>query len=714
MKPISLTLKNFMAYTDQEVDLSDITKAALVGENGSGKSSLIDAMTVALYGKGRGGSVDDYVRRGETEMSVEFVFELRGTRYRVVRTRGLQGRGKSSLEFAREEGGQWLPLTRDSIRETQQLIEETLGVDYDTLTAASFVLQGRADEFTRKPPGERKAVLAAALGLELWDRLQEAAKERLRGYQQNAEVCRQELDGISEQLSRRPELEAQAADIRRGIGELEKAVEAAEMSRRQAAHDVSAFEMKAAGLEDLRGRCAGLRHELDELDRDIAALGPKRERAQKILGRRDEIMRACDAEPRLKTELDALEAKADQERELRERLAEAKAALANWQREHESRRARAESALENARAKAALLEEVDCDRRDCRFLVDAFEARDSLERLTAELQVIRAEALPDAAREIRGVEAELGRLLYDPDQRRRLKEKLDAVAKWTRLRPELDQAEQTLRELDEQEKRLQQARGSKVQDLRELTRRLEELEDIGSRLGAARRRLEETEAELKRVQADLSGAQRELGQVEGQLSSLEALEKRRTKFETDLKVAEREVHLYQSLARRVFSRNGVPALLIEHAIPQIEADANDLLGRMTGGRLSVQLVTQRETKSGTISETLDIIITDELGERPYDMWSGAERWEVDISLRLAISRLMARRAGFPFETLIIDEGFGSLDEQTRARFGEVVEAIARDFSVLIVISHLYEIARFFPQSIGVTKTPWGSKVRVAA
>jgi len=714
MKPVSLTLRNFMAYSDQHVDLADITKAALVGDNGAGKSSLIDAMTVALYGKGRGGSVDDYVRRGETEMSVEFVFELRGARYRVVRTRGLQGRGKSSLEFAREEGGQWLPLTRDSIRETQRLIEETLGVDYDTLTAASFVLQGRADEFTRKPPGERKAVLAAALGLELWDRLQEAAKERLRGHQQNAEVCRRELESIGEQLSRRPELEARASDIRRRITECERAVEDSEMNRRQAAEDVTELEKKAAGLEDLRARRASLQGELDELEREIAALGPKRERARKILQRRDEILKACQAEPRLRAQLDALDAKADRERELREKLARAKAELAEWQRDHERRRARADSARENARAKAAILEEVDCDRRDCRFLVDAFEARDALDRLTAELQAIEDEKPPRVAEDIPAIEGELESLAYDPDQRRRLKEKLDAVAKWTRLRPELDQAEETLRELDEQEERLRQARGTKAQDLRELTRRLEELEDIGSRLRVARGRLEDAEAELKRVQADLSTAQRELGQVEGQLSSLEALEERRAKFESDLRVAEREVHLYQTLARRVFSRNGVPALILENAIPQIEADANDLLGRMTGGRLNLALVTQRETKAGTLSETLDIIITDELGERPYDMWSGAERWEVDISLRLAISRLLARRAGFPFETLIIDEGLGALDERTRARFGEAIEAIARDFSVLIMISHLSEITDFFPQRIEVRKRPEGSEVRVAA
>ena len=61
-----------------------------------------------------------------------------------------------------------------------------------------------------------------------------------------------------------------------------------------------------------------------------------------------------------------------------------------------------------------------------------------------------------------------------------------------------------------------------------------------------------------------------------------------------------------------------------HAIPEVEIEANELLSRMSDGRMSLRLETQREKVTGGVAETLDIVISDELGARAYEMYSGGE------------------------------------------------------------------------------------------
>ena len=94
MIPISLTLKNFMSYGDEPTTLpfAGLHVACLSGDNGNGKSALLDAMTYALWGKTRATGIggitdDDLIRLGSDEMEVRFEFELSGQAYRAVKKR---------------------------------------------------------------------------------------------------------------------------------------------------------------------------------------------------------------------------------------------------------------------------------------------------------------------------------------------------------------------------------------------------------------------------------------------------------------------------------------------------------------------------------------------------------------------------------------------------------------------------------------------------
>jgi exonuclease SbcC len=160
-------------------------------------------------------------------------------------------------------------------------------------------------------------------------------------------------------------------------------------------------------------------------------------------------------------------------------------------------------------------------------------------------------------------------------------------------------------------------------------------------------------------------------------------------------------------------RDGVQALLIEHALPDIEASANDLLERLTGGGMRVSFETQRQLKSRDATvETLDIHIQDGAGERPYENFSGGEQFRVNFAIRLALSQILAKRAGARLQTLVIDEGFGSQDPVGRQRLVEAINTIQDDFARILVITHIAELRDAFPARIQVEKDAHGSHIEI--
>lgn len=166
-----------------------------------------------------------------------------------------------------------------------------------------------------------------------------------------------------------------------------------------------------------------------------------------------------------------------------------------------------------------------------------------------------------------------------------------------------------------------------------------------------------------------------------------------------------------------FGKKGIPALLIEQALPELEDSANNTLGRLTNDRMSLRFRTQKEYSDSSReekNETLDILINDEYGTRSYELFSGGEAFRINFAIRLALSELLARRAGSRLQTLVIDEGFGSQDEEGRTRLIEAISTIQNDFEKILVITHLTELKDAFPSRIEVQKTMEGSSVEVFA
>jgi exonuclease SbcC len=285
--------------------------------------------------------------------------------------------------------------------------------------------------------------------------------------------------------------------------------------------------------------------------------------------------------------------------------------------------------------------------------------------------------------------------------------------------PDLEQYEEPMRKLAEADRLIDQEKESAATAetaSRELRLSLENddakklllLRALTSLPGVADA-LARAESEHNTLVTQQEHAQQAIGSVRGKLEHCAELEVRKKEREKLLTRAGKEEDIYRELAE-AFGKKGIQALLIETALPEIETEANRLLGRMTDNRMHVKIETQRETKKGDTVETLDINIADELGTRNYEMFSGGEAFRINFAIRIALSKLLARRAGAPLPTLIIDEGFGTQDNAGIERLRDAINSIQDDFDKIIVITHIEELRDAFPTRIEVTKTPEGSLI----
>ena len=203
------------------------------------------------------------------------------------------------------------------------------------------------------------------------------------------------------------------------------------------------------------------------------------------------------------------------------------------------------------------------------------------------------------------------------------------------------------------------------------------------------------------------GAQRTLQVQSGEVTArLEQARKDRTALKQH-RGEKREAQEERTLNRHLktaFGKHGIPSLIIEHTLPDIEDRANELLARLTDGRMHVRLETLKDLKKGGTKETLDIIISDEQGvARAYETYSGGEAFRVNFALRIALAQLLAERSGVRVRTLVIDEGFGTQDTQGVENLVEAIQAIQNDFEKIVVITHLDQLKDAFPIRIEVTK-----------
>ncbi|MBA7596852.1 hypothetical protein ES703_03842 [subsurface metagenome] len=494
-------------------------------------------------------------------------------------------------------------------------------------------------------------------------------------------------------------LEAELTQVKVQMAELEGWEEELGQKRRHAQERLSEVRL-------LEAQCAQLEAEIRTLEEKIDLLTPEEARcplceAELGIEGRNRIMAKYEEERKGKVEASAANRRQLEHTRGEHRSLEAEVA----QLEEKVNRERAAG-----EARVNTLEGKITEARQAEV-----ELVGEKERLTAlEGRLAKGEFAPEEQRELGEVLAQLAELGYDSERHDEVRRRLAEVEVYEAMQRNLEQAQGSIDGERQSLAEAEQAASAKEADL---SAEAQEREALSQALVA----LPEVEAELveaQQVYDTFLERQRQgrdkLVEVETRLKDLALREQIKVEKEKALLQASREKGIYDELAA-AFGKKGIQAWIIEQALPEIEEEANRLLSRMTDNRMHVKMETQRayKTKKAETLETLDINISDELGTRRYEMYSGGEAFRINFALRIALSRLLARRAGAPLPTLFIDEGFGTQDSSGREKLIEAINSIQDDFEKIIVITHIEELKDTFPVRIEVSKTSEGSMIEVS-
>ena len=318
----------------------------------------------------------------------------------------------------------------------------------------------------------------------------------------------------------------------------------------------------------------------------------------------------------------------------------------------------------------------------------------------------------EAREKIAALQNKINELDYDSILDQASREKRDALARAEVRYQELKRAEAAIKPLESTLHDLEQNIQEHLDMLEEV---VEQLQTSVSHLEALKPGivdLQKIEDQVTILREEEIAASNLVGRAEQRLAVLDNLRILNEQIEQEKTSVLMRIQRLKLLEKSC-GRGGVQALLIEHALPEIEERANQLLDRLTGGDMSISFETQRKLKTrDDLSETLDIRIADKDGERPYENYSGGEQFRVNFAIRLALSQLLTKRAGARLQTLIIDEGFGSQDPQGRQRLVEAINAVRDEFACILVITHIDELRDAFPNRIEISKENDGSKISV--
>lgn len=312
------------------------------------------------------------------------------------------------------------------------------------------------------------------------------------------------------------------------------------------------------------------------------------------------------------------------------------------------------------------------------------------------------------------LDKELARLGYDAAAHDNARKKEGELRSVEEEHSNLKSAREVSRQIEAEIESIEEERRKRQEEFEEQKKEydaallgLKEAESQAPNLDAAERELFKLREEENKTRSELGGARQRVDVLRIQRA-------RKVDFEKERELLQKRIVQHKTL-ERAFGKDGVPALLIEQALPQIETKANELLDRLSDGQMSIRFVTQAEYKDKRredFKETLDIQISDAAGIRDYEMYSGGEAFRVNFAIRLALSEILAQRKGARLQTLVIDEGFGSQDVQGRQRLIEAINLVKNDFAKILVITHLDELKDAFPNRIEVEKTERGSILHV--
>ncbi len=560
----------------------------------------------------------------------------------------------------------------------------------------------------------------------------EEAKRKLDEWQQKRESARSKRESVASQIAM---LEARQEQLQKAIAEVNEKLHLLETHAGEpkcplcetmlTPQKVAALKRKLmrekeereAELENVMKQKANLERNREQLDAFVAQAERELQKLpeiEQLLGKaKEQLAQLEEAEREIEQLAEELEALNQQRRE-----AERKWASQLGEIEEQERSIGYNPTVhQQIRQKVEELAKAEVEMEQIRKAEEELKLRErQLQELETEIETLKRKlSEEDFAHEERTqleqVNEAVRTLGYDQSQHQQVRAWLQKnqhiLQWWQQLQTAKEQVPQLQNWIENAKKRIAESE----KRLTEIVAQVEELKLKTAEFLEVEEQLKDLQGRRKARENELQRLREEIGALRNMLENLSKLEQEKFLSEQRLKQRLDERRNYELLAE-AFGRNGIPKRILNSVVQWLEREANQLLVQLTQGRMHLRFALGKTTQKGSQQETLTIIVADELGERPYENYSGGEKFRIDIAVRIALARLLAHRSGAPLRALIIDEGFGSQDKEGLDAIAETIKSVAKEFSRVIVVTHLDELRDYFPALIEVTKGSTGSRCRL--
>lgn len=282
MRPVALSIEGLTSFRQpQTVDLSDLGLFVITGGTGSGKTSILDAMTLALYGsvcRVKAGELKDLITHNLPAVKVQLDFDVDGQRYRVVRRMRRKGAPEATLERV-DDKGSVVDVELPGVRSVNGRIEELLGLDFQAFTKSVLLPQGKFHEFLSGDAEARRTILSRLLELERYGHMGAIARQRAKEITISLEERQKRLDEdyadanphrLNDSRATAKEAEARASNLAKAVttaGSISDEVRSKKELAGRLEQDLEPLREVLAELDQLKGHLT----DIDERDRATAA-----------------------------------------------------------------------------------------------------------------------------------------------------------------------------------------------------------------------------------------------------------------------------------------------------------------------------------------------------------------------------------------------------------------------------------------------------------
>jgi len=659
-----LSLNNFLSYKDETMSFPKNATVAVVGKNGHGKSSMLEAIPFVLYGSGRT-NLSGMVRlKSNNGMKVRLVLsDVPKTGSEMVVERGVK-----------PGGGGYTKVWVDSVlmakggassgnNKAQDFINNALGVDEDTFFLTSFFGMGANDRLMQVKPSERLETMQSLAKVNICNAFHVSAKEKIKDLESSIEIKKATVENMRTDLDDSEVLGKNLEKIREDLSQAQEQKEDLYAVRNSLLKYEDRYRKLVASKETISTSINELKRSIVKTSRRIVDLKSEyselKDESKELIKRRGELEDTINSSQSL-----------DYLKEVIDNLTNNRAVLSNMVKLKSD----------------ALSNDVDGTCPVC----DSKLSEHSKEDWAADVDRMKAE--------IKNIDVDINR---HKDMMLQLESATYEMSK-VKMRIEFSMKEEDriVQTGKEWKKDLQVYKA----DLKKLETKFLNIEEELVSFSSEVDKLHKCDSDLEDIHSMIGALEQKIIIAKEKIESDKAKRKTIRGFERELKAWNKELQAL-NLVKEAFSRYAIPVQLLRAIREAIEKRASRIYREFSNGRISI--IDTEGARPG-----IEFVLEDETGQRAYKVLSMGEKVMMFIAVRIALTDIVNSSVNNRIQFLILDEVTGNLDPDMRNSLTSLINKLLRTyFPQVFMVSHV-TLRDIFTRTFHVEKTNGVSHVQV--